>query len=63
MESLRDITLIAAGIALAVIVFELGLWIGARRAERAVARAQNEEPAGVAERHSDGWDRSLDGPG
>ena len=53
MESLRDITLVAAGIALAVIVFELGIWIGARRAERAVVQVQHEEPGGVAEHRSD----------
>jgi len=54
MESLRDITLVAAGIALAVIVVEVGLWIGARRAERAVSPVQREEPGGVTERRSDG---------
>jgi FtsZ-interacting cell division protein ZipA len=53
LESLRDITLIAVGIALAVLVVEAGLWIGARRARRAVMDAQAEDAAREAEHRSE----------
>jgi FtsZ-interacting cell division protein ZipA len=51
MQSLRDITFVAAGIALAVLVVEVGLWLGARRAERAVVQAARREEAGRAAEH------------
>jgi hypothetical protein len=53
LESLRDITLVAAGIALAVLVIEVGIWIGARRAQRAVIKAQHEEAGRAAEHRSE----------
>ena len=53
LEPLRDITLVAAGIALAVFVVEVGLWIGARRAQRAVIKAQHEEAGRATEHRSE----------
>ena len=53
LEPLDDITLVAAGVALAVLVIEVGLWIGARRGQRSADAAQYEEAPRASERRAD----------
>jgi hypothetical protein len=53
LEPLADITLVAAGVALAMLVVEAGLWIGARRSQRRVEAVQREELPRASERRAD----------
>ena len=53
LEPLADITLVAAGVALAVLIVELGIWIGARRGQRSADVVQHEEALRASERRAD----------
>jgi hypothetical protein len=53
LEPLDDITLVAAGVALAVLIVEVGLWIGARRGQRSADVVQHEEAPRTGERRVD----------
>ena len=53
LEPLADITLVAAGVALAVLIVELGIWIGARRGQRSADVVQHEAALRASERRAD----------
>ena len=53
LEPLDDITLVAAGVALAVLIVEVGLWIGGRRGQRSADVVRREEAPRAGERRVD----------